>query len=125
MQRPKHPYFDTIREELAKLGHVVPRAMFGHQGYAIGSSLFAFLDEDALVIKTERYQAAGTKLPKGLAYFIPGTKPSRTWIAIHFDDSLDALRRHWSLIQESHQLAAAREISKASKIANTISQQGR
>ena len=123
MPKPKHPYFDTIFDELAKLGQVVPRAMFGHQGYAIGSSLFAFLDENALVVKTERYNSDAARLPRGLRYFVPGTKPSRTWISISFVDSLDSLRKHWALIEESYGYAALREIGKQTKISKRTTRQ--
>jgi hypothetical protein len=51
MSKSPHPYFNAILDELAPLAQVIPRSMFGHQGYAIGTSVFAFLDEQALVVK--------------------------------------------------------------------------
>jgi len=115
MAKARHPYFDLIQEELALLGEITPRSMFGHQGYAIGSSVLAFLDDEALVVKTEKFIESPGSLPKGLHFFMPDIFPSRTWVAIEFDDSLRSLKKHWSLIEESYNLASQRDILKKSK----------
>lgn len=111
MPTPKHPYYDLILQELLPLGQVVPRSMFGHSGYAFGTSVFAFFDEDRLVVRTERF--ADRTLPKGISGFYPGTEEmSRVWVGIELDDSLTTLRTHWSLIEESYTSAVRRDAAK-------------
>lgn len=117
MPKPKHPYFDAIFDELSVLGKVSPRAMFGHQGYAFGSSVFAFLDEYRLVVRSEKVLSGD--LPAGLSFFMPdhfeGKTPSGRWVGIAFDDSLSSLRKHWHLIDESYRDAVRRDSLKAKK----------
>ena len=115
MAKEQHPYFDAIFEELSTLGQITPKAMFGHPGYAIGTSIFAFLDGDALIVKTTRFQSPEASLPRSLRRFVIETIPSRTWIGILFDDSLDSLRKHWPLIEESYAMAVSRESEKIAK----------
>jgi hypothetical protein len=114
MPKPKHPYFDAIFDELSELGNVTPRSMFGHSGYGLGTSVFAFLDEDRLVVRTEKY--VRRELPKDLVYFMPEIFQGRTvsgrWVGIPFDDSLASLRKHWHLIEESYRDAIRRQDAK-------------
>lgn len=117
MPKPRHSYFDAIFEELSTLDNIVPRALFGHQGYAFGSSVFAFLDEDRLVVRSEKFLRG--ELPHGLSYFMPdhfqGKNVSGRWVGIQFDDSLGALRKHWPLIEESYRDAVRRDQLKTKK----------
>jgi hypothetical protein len=88
--------------------------MFGHAGYGYGTSVFAFFDEDRLVVRTERFKER--PFPKGISGFYPGSEEmSRVWVGIELDDSLAALRAHWNLIEESYASAVRREESKRMK----------
>jgi hypothetical protein len=118
MPKAKHPFFDAILAELSTLNNITPRAMFGHQGYAFGTSVFAFLVEDRLVVRSTKY--TDSPLPPDLSFFMPevfkGKKASSgRWIGIHFDDSLSAISRYWHLIEESYKAALQRDSLKSVK----------
>lgn len=107
--------YDLIFQELQRLPGVVPRSAFGHKGFAVGSSLFAFIDDEHLAVKTLGFTEDSAKVPKGLDFFMPGDSMSRTWIRLPVTDDLRHIQKHWDMIAESYKLALERDIEKQRK----------
>jgi hypothetical protein len=106
---------DIISPELDQLPGVRPKPIFGHKGFAIGTSVFAFLDDDdTLVVKTEKHPTPES-LPKDLTHFWAGEALMKTWVKIPITDDLKMIRRHWELVLESYEHAAIREKLKKKK----------
>jgi hypothetical protein len=115
MAKPKHPYFDAILSELSVMPNVKSHSIFGHQGYSFGTSVFAFLDNESLVVRSEKYRNKPDSLPRDLSFFLPEIFTNLVWIGITIDDSLSGLRKHWGLIEESYKMAIERESVKELK----------
>jgi hypothetical protein len=113
--KSKHPYFDAIMSELAVMPNVTSHSIFGHQGYSFGSSVFAFLDDESLIVRSEKYRNKPDSLPRDLSFFMPEIFTNYVWIGIAIDDSLSGLRKHWGLIEESYKMAIERESVKKLK----------
>jgi hypothetical protein len=73
-------------QEFERLPDVVPRTIFGHKGFAYGTSVFAFLDGDRLVIKTHSLKNVDT-LPDGFEFF-PPIASGRSWVGFELSDTL-------------------------------------
>lgn len=108
---------EIIFAELQDLGEITHRKIFGHDGFAFGSSIFAFLIEGRIALKTERYKTDA--LPEGLAIFGP-LGASREWITLPIDDDLRILTTYRALFEDSYNLAVEREREKQQKKARKI-----
>lgn len=105
---------DIITPELDRLQNIRPKAMFGHKGFAFGNSVFAFIDDETLVVKSEKYPTPDL-LPKGLTHFWIGDEPVKSWIRIPIEDDLRMIRKYWNLIEESYNHAVVRDQLKKKK----------
>jgi TfoX/Sxy family transcriptional regulator of competence genes len=65
---------------------VVPRAMFGHPGFATGGKMFACLYDDGLGLKLPEEQANAAIQRPGVEPFRPYGKLMREWVMIAHDD---------------------------------------
>jgi TfoX/Sxy family transcriptional regulator of competence genes len=104
-------YYLFLREELGVLPNVKARKVFGHDGFAVGTCVFAFMAENRLVIRTEAYSAPDAVLPKDLEFF-EAIGDGHKWVGIRLTQSLKEIRDHWYLIEESYAAALARERDK-------------
>lgn len=107
-------YHTLIQQELARLPGIVPKSAFGHKGWGVGSSLFAFIDEDTLTIKSLRFQD-GSSLPEPLTLFNPMGAGKSTWVRIPITDNLQYIKKYWDMIEESYTLALERDKAKKAK----------
>ena len=83
---PKQKYRDDVLAAVTDLlaGHpnVVPRAMFGHPGFAVGGKMLACLYDDGVAVKLPEAVAQRATSRPGVEPFRPYGKSMREWVLI-------------------------------------------
>jgi TfoX/Sxy family transcriptional regulator of competence genes len=81
-QKFRQDVLDTISDLLAGRPDVVPRAMFGHPGFATGGKVFLTLYDRGIGLKLPEEQARAAVARPVIEPFRPYGKQMREWVLI-------------------------------------------